>query len=139
MNPAHTTSFTPRCSNQSAIAESRSSRESKSSRAKTAVSIPAASARSSACAPGRLELTPAIGSPSSISACRFVPSPETRTPITRSAGSHDPPDHELVAGILEHGAKADAEVEHAPQLLLLDVAAEPLEDRRTLPRFRVDL
>src|SRR6185369_253589 len=36
-------------------------------------------------------------------------------------------------------APADAEVEHAAQLLLLDVAAEPAEDERALPRVPVDL
>src|SRR6185369_9281834 len=36
-------------------------------------------------------------------------------------------------------APADAEVEHAAQLLLVDVAAEPAEDGRALPRVPVDL
>src|SRR4051812_25218563 len=36
-------------------------------------------------------------------------------------------------------APADAEVEHAPQLLLVDVAGEPAEDERALPRVPLDL
>ena len=36
-------------------------------------------------------------------------------------------------------APADAEVEDAPQLVLLDVPGEPAEDRRALPRVPVDL
>jgi hypothetical protein len=66
----------------SAIAVSRSSRVAKPSELKTSVGMPAASARSSARTPGLLDATAAIGSPSSISACKFVPSPLTRTPIT---------------------------------------------------------
>ena len=38
---------------------------------------------------GLFDATAAIGNPSSISACRFVPSPETRTPITRLPRSPD--------------------------------------------------
>src|SRR6476661_8756952 len=36
-------------------------------------------------------------------------------------------------------APADAEVEHAAELLFLDVAGEPVEDERALPRVPVDL
>ena len=58
-------------------------RGSRSRRARTPrVGIPAASARSSARAPALFEATADTGSPASISACRFVPSPETSTPIT---------------------------------------------------------
>src|SRR6476620_11078423 len=42
-------------------------------------------------------------------------------------------------GFPPDGAPADAEVEHAAELLLLDVAAEPVEDERALPRVPVDL
>ena len=48
---------------------------------------PAARARSSARASALFDATAAIGSPASISAWRFVPSPEASTPITRSARS----------------------------------------------------
>ena len=57
----------------------------------TAVSMPAVSARSSARTSGLFETTQAIGSPASISAWRFVPSPLTSTPITRSARSRARP------------------------------------------------
>ena len=43
----------------------------------------AASARSRARTPARFDATAAIGRSASIRACRFVPSPLTRTPITR--------------------------------------------------------
>ena len=42
----------------------------------------------------------------------------------RARRSRDPPDHRLAgAGLGDDGAPADPEVEHAPQLLLRDVAA----------------
>src|SRR5438105_2044913 len=49
--------------------------------------MPAASARSSARTPAWLLATATIGRPASISACRFVPSPLTRTPITSASRS----------------------------------------------------
>src|SRR5262249_4715441 len=54
--------------------------------------------------------------------------------------SRDPPDHALARLCFpHHRAPADAEVEHAAQLLLVDVAGEPAEDERALPRIPVDL
>ena len=83
--------------------------------------------------PGRFDATAAIGRPASMSAWRFVPSPETRTPITRS------PDLARVGVLGRHdGAEADPEVEDAPQLLLVDVAREPGEHGRPLPGVPVD-
>src|SRR3989442_1748775 len=52
--------------------------------------MPARSARSSAPTFGLFDATPAISRPASIRACKFVPSPETRTPITRSLRSPAP-------------------------------------------------
>ena len=113
----------------------RAPRGRRGSRARTSRSrCPAARARSSAQAPGRFDATATIGSPASISACRFVPSPETRTPIIR-----DPSDHQSrPARLGDDGAEADAEVEDAAQLVLVDVPREPVEDRRPLPRVPVD-
>src|SRR3954471_4070894 len=42
-------------------------------------------------------------------------------------------------GLPHDRAPADADVEYAAQLLRLDMAAEPAEDERTLPRVPVDL
>src|SRR3954468_15638190 len=42
-------------------------------------------------------------------------------------------------GLPHDRAPADAEVEHAPQLLLVDVAGEAAEDERALPRVPLDL
>src|SRR5918996_5648882 len=107
--------------------------------------MPARSARSSARTPGLFDAT------ASISACRFVPSPDTSTPIIgapteceafRGEGSrpYDPPDHELaVPRLCDHRAEADAEVEDAAQLVLVDVAREPVEDGRALPGIPVEL
>ena len=58
----------------------------------------------------------------------------------RARRSRDPPDHGLAGlGSLDDGAEADPEVEDAPQLRLGDVAGQPGEDRRALPRAPVDL
>ena len=103
--------------------------------AKTAVAMFAASARSSARTPAlvrgdrgdrqprveqRLEVRPLAADEHADHAIR---------PITRSPGSASRDD----------SAAADAEVEDAAQLVLLDVAGEPVEDRRPLPRVPVDL
>ena len=83
----------------------------------------------------RFDATAAIGRPASISACRFVPLPETRTPIIAIA-----PDHGLAGRRLgDDGAPADPEVEDAAQLVLGDVAREPVEHGRPLPGVPVDL
>ena len=81
--PARTTRSTPSSSSQVAIARSRSSR-SRGSRGRRSPSgfLPRARAVS-AWASRRFDATAAIGRPASRSACRFVPFPETRTPITR--------------------------------------------------------
>ena len=84
---------------------------------------------------GLFEATATTGSSASISAWRFVPSPETRTPITPI----DPPDDQVAARLRDDGAEADPEVEDAAQLVLLDVTREPVEDRRPLPGVPVDL
>ena len=80
-----------------------------------ALGIPAASARSSARAPAVFEATAAIGSPSSISACRFVPSPRDE-----DADHVDAPDHEPGARVRgrNDGAHPDPDVEDAALLLL---------------------
>ena len=85
--------------------------------------MPARWARSSARTPALLDATATTGRCASMSAWRFVPSPETRIPITRARCSRplDPADHGLAAGIGDDGTEADPEVEHASQLLLLDV------------------
>src|SRR5215207_8715503 len=135
MYPAQTTRVTPRSSSQTAIASSRASRLSESSAAKTAVSIPAASARSSARTPGLFEATQAIGRPASISACRYVPSPLTRTPITRArsvrsqAPRRDP----------RRRRSSNPEIEDPPELLFVDVPRQPVEDGRARPGVPVDL
>src|SRR6187200_585767 len=49
-----------------------------------AVGTEARSARSRACTPAVFDATAETGSAASRSACRFVPVPETRTPITRA-------------------------------------------------------
>ena len=81
-------------------------------------------------APGArpIEATAPTGSRASRSAWRFEPSPLTRTPITRPRS----PDHERRLAGGDDGAVADAEVEDAAELLLLDVLGEPPEDRRPL-------
>ena len=96
--------------------------------------IGGARARSSARASFRFEATARIGRPASISACRFVPSPDDEhadhsiRPITRAARR-----------IRDDRAVADAEVEDTAQLVLPDVPCEPVEDRRPLPGVPVDL
>ncbi len=64
------------------MATSRASRVSNAERGNTFAEMPAARARSSARAPSELEATATTGRPSSSSAWRFVPSPDTSTPIT---------------------------------------------------------
>ena len=86
MKPAQTTSSTPRAASHSAIAASRRALSPPcSASAKTASSMPAARARSSANASALLEQTPAIVAARpctcSISAARFEPEPETSTPM----------------------------------------------------------
>src|SRR5829696_381949 len=101
----------------------------------------ARSARSRAGMAGLFEATATIGRPASISAWRFVPSPDTSTPI-KGEGSRpqDPPDHQLaVLRLGDDGAEADAEVEDAAQLVLVDLAAEPLEDGRPRPGVPVQV
>ena len=96
---------------------------------------PAAAARSSARRVGAVRRDAAIGRPASISACRFVPLPLTSTPITRlrPITSSSPG-----CRLGDDRAEADPEVEDAPQLVLVDVPREPVEDRRPLPRVPVD-
>ena len=77
----------------------------------------------------RFDATAATGSPASISACRFVPSPLTSTLII-----DDPADHEVVPRLRDDRAVADTEVEDAPQLVLLDVAREPIEAPAAAPK-----
>src|SRR3954452_5244924 len=137
MYPASTTSSTPCSSSHVAITRSRSSRSAWKSRLNVAVGTPAARARTSTWASLRLEATAVTGSPLSRIACRFEPLPEARTPIIDSS---NPADGRLAGGRLrDHGAEPDAEVEHAPELLLVDVAREPVEDGRPRPRVPVDL
>src|SRR5262245_53000115 len=58
----------------------------------------------------------------------------------RAPRSHDPSDHELARPRLgDDRAPADPEVEHAPQLVLGDVAREPREHGRALPGAPVEL
>ena len=94
------------------------------------------SARSSARAPGRFDATARDRQPGveqrlqvrALAADEHADHAATIRPITRSS-----------PGLRDDGAVADPEVEDAPQLLLLDVAREPVEDRRPLPGVPVEL
>ena len=72
----------------------------------------------------------------SSSAWRFVPSPDASTPII---GPPTLPITRSSPGSGDDRAVADPEVEDPPQLLLVHVAGEPVEDRRPLPGVPVDL
>ena len=110
--------------------------------------MPVLPARSSARTPGRFDATATMGSPASISAWRFVPSPLTSTPITRptiptpSTARLEPADHEVAGGdvpLPDDGAVPDPDVEHATELVLGDpVLREPREHRGPLPRSRIE-
>ena len=72
----------------------------------------------------------ATGSPASISACRFVPLPQTSTPIIAIRPITSSPGR----GSRDDRAPADAEVEDAAQLVLVDVPREPRRTPAAAPR-----
>ena len=76
-------------------------------------------ARSARARPSRLLATAAIGRPASISACRFVPSPLTSTPITPASLSR----FRRRVSLGHDRAHPDPEVEDAVLLLLLDACS----------------
>ena len=64
----------------------------------------------------------------------------------RALAAHQHADHGIASDdelarlrLGNHGAVADAEIEHAAQLVLVDVPGEPLEDGRPRPGAPVDL
>src|SRR5439155_10594986 len=69
---------------------------------------------------------------------RLPPLPATPQRRATSSRLLDPSDDEPVARFRHDGDVADPEVEHAAQLLLGDVASEPVEDRGSLPGVPVD-
>jgi hypothetical protein len=80
------------------------------------------------------EATATTGKSASSSACRFVPAPLTRTPITGSRRSRAP--RGLIRG--HDRTEADPEVEDVSQLRLVHMPREPVEDSRPLPSLPID-